>query len=89
MESKDSASWVWAFLALSVVLGFLALFAAIAESVGPFGPSERMMTGGTWGWWTLMIMVPTLFLMGLLLVSLASVREAEYEAAQLPFTTWR
>ena len=66
MEAKEVKRLWWRVLTIVLVVGLMALFAALAS---PWGTGYGMMGWG-WGWGVLMMVVPLALLVLILLVAL-------------------
>ena len=65
--NEMNRSW-WLVLTIVLVVGLMALFAALAS---PWGTGYGMMGSG-WGWGVLMMVVPLVFLLLILLIAVGS-----------------
>lgn len=68
MDEKERNRLWWLVLTIVLLVGLMALFAALAS---PWGTGYGMM-GGEWGWGVLMMVVPLVFLLLILLVAMGS-----------------
>lgn len=69
METKATNRVWWLVLTIVLVVGLIALFAAL---VPPSGGGYGMMGGG-WGWGVLMMVVPVVLLVLILLVAMDAI----------------
>ncbi|HEV8593991.1 MAG TPA: SHOCT domain-containing protein [Thermoplasmata archaeon] len=81
MEARRASPWLWPVLAILLVVGVMALLAAL---MSPYGGGSYGMMGIGWGWGIAMMLVPLAFLVLFVLVFAGALSPREAPMAYVP-----
>jgi len=86
MDARRSSPWLWPVLAILLIVGGVALLAAV---MSPYGGGYYGMMGAGWGWGIAMVammLVPLVVLVLLVLVFAGALSPREVPLAYVPAT---